>query len=95
MSIQVPKMSSSEITQLSCNPICVLIFLLLPCYVLTFFEFFSVIVENLLEATTDKDEKVRNAIYSSLQKIGCHYPADVISSAINFRRRNPKVNYLS
>ena len=49
------------------------------------------IIQNLLEATSDKDEKVRNAIYLSLQKIGRYYPIEVITLAINFRQRNPKV----
>ncbi len=53
----------------------------------------SVIIENLLEATSDRDEKVRNAIYSSLQKVANHYPSEIISSAISYRRRNPKVRY--
>ncbi|XKL60693.1 hypothetical protein PGB90_007750 [Kerria lacca] len=52
----------------------------------------SVIIENLLETTNDKDEKVRNAVYSSLQKIAQYYPSEVVSASINYRIRNLKLN---
>lgn len=55
--------------------------------------FSSVIIENLLEHTADKSEKVKVSIYSSLRKIALCYPSEVISAAIRYRRRNPKVNY--
>lgn len=51
----------------------------------------SVVIASLLEATGDKDEKVRLAIISSLKKIAKHHLLAVLETTINHRRKHSKV----
>lgn len=54
-------------------------------------EMIPVVIASLLEATGDKDEKVRSSIISSLRKIAKYHLSAVIESTINHRRKHSKV----
>lgn len=50
------------------------------------------ILGSLFEATSDRDEKVREVAYNALKRIAKLHTSDVLSCSINYRRRNPKLN---